>query len=195
MMETMKRVPLRRRLFLLAAAGILPLAIMSGIALVAGYQQQRDQAEQAGLDVTRALATAVDSELRRTIAVLEVLATSLSLDTGDMAGFSHLAQRAIRTYPHWRAMIDDGPLPPELRSEYALLLDEVGEPDKALAQLMLALRAVPDHPGLLTQRGSVLTRLNQWDEAEADLRKVLKGQPSHPDALHQLGIEVEEGAR
>ena len=105
MMEPMKRVALRRRLILLAAAGILPLAIMSGIALFAGYQQQRRQAEMAGLDVTRALATAVDAELRRTIAVLEVLATSLSFDTGDIAGFSHLAQRALRSYPHWRVMV------------------------------------------------------------------------------------------
>jgi len=38
-------VPLRRRLFLLAAAGIVPLVVMSGIGLYALAQQQRIQAE------------------------------------------------------------------------------------------------------------------------------------------------------
>jgi ABC-type Co2+ transport system permease subunit len=57
----MKRVPPRRRLLFLAAACILPLAVMSAVALYAQYQQTRDQAERAGLGIARALSTAAST--------------------------------------------------------------------------------------------------------------------------------------
>jgi hypothetical protein len=53
---------------------ILPLALMSGIALQALLEQQRAQTEQSSLDLARALATAVDTELRLTISALQSLA-------------------------------------------------------------------------------------------------------------------------
>ena len=105
MMEAMKSVPLRRRLLLLAAAGIVPLAVVAGIALLAFFYQQRDQAQRAGLEITRALATAVDAELRRNISVLEVLATSPLLDNDDLASFLVRSQRSLVAQPHWGSMI------------------------------------------------------------------------------------------
>ncbi len=112
-------MPLRRRLFLLVAAGIAPVALVSGIALLAFFYQQREQAHRAGLEITRALATAVDAETRRTIAVLEAIATSQVLDTDDLAAFQGRAQRVLATQPHWRVIIlalPDGT--PVLNSRY-----------------------------------------------------------------------------
>ena len=63
--------PLRRRLFLLAAAGIVPLAAAAGIALLALAAEQKAQAERSGIEITRALATAIDAELHRSVAALE----------------------------------------------------------------------------------------------------------------------------
>ena len=63
----MKRVLFRQRIFVVVAAAVLPLAVMSAVALYAGYQQQRAQAERAGLDVARALSIAIDRELNRTL--------------------------------------------------------------------------------------------------------------------------------
>ena len=60
--------PLSRRLLLLACAGIVPLALMSGIGLRVLAQQRRVQTEHVGLELARAVATAVDAELRSTIA-------------------------------------------------------------------------------------------------------------------------------
>src|SRR4051812_2116528 len=97
----MRHVALRSRLLLLAVAAILPAAIASGVALLALVQQQRAQTERAGIEITRALATAVDAELRRVISVLEVLATSVPLDRGDAAGFYLRAQRVLATREHW----------------------------------------------------------------------------------------------
>jgi signal transduction histidine kinase/ActR/RegA family two-component response regulator len=97
-------VPLRRRLFLLAAAGIVPLVVMSGLGLYALAQQQRIQAERIGLELARALATAVDAELRNSISVVESLATTISLDANDLSSFQERAQRVLKTQPNWAAV-------------------------------------------------------------------------------------------
>lgn len=93
--------PLRRALFLLAAAGILPLAVMAGVSLYALIHQQRAQAERVGLELARAVATVVDAELRSSISVLESLATSTALDRGDLPEFLERARRVLQTRPHW----------------------------------------------------------------------------------------------
>jgi signal transduction histidine kinase/ActR/RegA family two-component response regulator len=97
----MRNVSLRRRLLLLALVGILPLAATSGIGLFALVKQQRAQAEQSGLSVTRALATAVDAALSESVSVLEALATSALLDAGNPGKFQGRALRVMSTQPNW----------------------------------------------------------------------------------------------
>ena len=101
----MRTVPLRRRLVLLAAAGMVPLAAMSGIALLALGKQHRNQAERAVLELTRALATAVDAELQRSVSVLEGLSIAPSLDSGDLKRFYGAAERVRETMPTWYTII------------------------------------------------------------------------------------------
>jgi signal transduction histidine kinase/ActR/RegA family two-component response regulator len=86
---------------LLACAGIVPLAIMSGIGLHILAQQQRVQAERVGLELVRAIGTAVDAELRSTISVLESLATTFTLDGNDLSAFGERARRVLDTQPQW----------------------------------------------------------------------------------------------
>ena len=95
----MKTIPLRRRLLILGAAAILPLALMSGVALQALLEQQRRQAEQSTLDLARALATAVDTELRLTVSSLQSLALTdpiASADVADLPQAHRFARRATR---------------------------------------------------------------------------------------------------
>ncbi|HET7199145.1 MAG TPA: ATP-binding protein [Burkholderiales bacterium] len=94
-------VPLRERLLRLAAAAILPVATMSGIALAALWLQQREQAGRLGLEITRALSIAEDAELRRTIAVLEGIAASPSLDRADLRRYHGLTERILDNRPDW----------------------------------------------------------------------------------------------
>jgi signal transduction histidine kinase/ActR/RegA family two-component response regulator len=124
--------PLRKRLFLLVAAAILPVAAMSGIGLRAVVQQQRAQADRVGLELARALATAVDAELRGTTSVLESLATATTLDRGDLAAFMERAHRILERQPSWAAVmladpsaqrIADTRLPPGAR------LPPIAEPE------------------------------------------------------------------
>jgi signal transduction histidine kinase len=93
--------PLRRRLFLLAAACIVPLAATAGIALLALAAKQKQQAERAGIEVTRALATAIDAELHRSVSALEAMAQAPSLDAGDLKRFHGLMQRLQAQRPDW----------------------------------------------------------------------------------------------
>ena len=97
----MHSASLRSRLLLLALVGILPLAAMSGIGLLALVRQQRTQAEQAALEITRALTTAVDAALTESVSVLETLATSMQLDVGNLTGFYRRARRVIDIQPEW----------------------------------------------------------------------------------------------
>jgi signal transduction histidine kinase/ActR/RegA family two-component response regulator len=101
----MPRVALRRHLFVLAVAGILPLAALAGAGLAALYEQQRDAAQKRALEITRALASAVQSELQRSVSSLNVLASSASLQRGDLAQFEATARRAVATQPQWRTVI------------------------------------------------------------------------------------------
>ena len=97
-------VPLRRRLLLLVAAAMLPIAAMTAIALAAFWQQQRKQAERLGLEITRALSIAEDAELRRAIAVLEGIAASPSLDEGDFRRYHGVLQRILARRPDWQTI-------------------------------------------------------------------------------------------
>src|SRR5262245_1524145 len=99
----MAGVPLRGRLVLLAAVGILPLAVMAGLGLYALARQQRVQAEHVGLELSRAVATSVDAQLRSIISVLESLATTAALE--DTAAFRERAQRLLETQPRWAAVM------------------------------------------------------------------------------------------
>ena len=101
----MKTTPLRRRLFVLVAASLAPLVLFSAIALYAMYGQQRDQAVRNGLDVARAIATAVEAELGRTQSILEVLASSIWLDEPDLSRFHERARRVHERQKHWHAVI------------------------------------------------------------------------------------------
>src|SRR4051812_24501662 len=108
----MKPVPLRRRLLLLAAVAILPLALMSGVALQALLEQQRLQSEQSSLDLVRAPGPGVDPELRRTVPALQPLALTepiTSAGTNDLASAHEFARRALASRPEWRAVLLTAP--------------------------------------------------------------------------------------
>ena len=100
----MAGVPLRRRLFLLAAVGIVPLVVVAGVGLYALAQQQRAQAERIGLELARALATAVDGELRSSASALQALATDAALERHDLVAFRGRAERVVATQANWAAV-------------------------------------------------------------------------------------------
>jgi signal transduction histidine kinase/ActR/RegA family two-component response regulator len=101
----MRRVPLRRQLFLIAVAGIVPLAILAGAGLHLVFEQQREAEQRRALEITRALATAVDTELKRSQSALQVLTSTIVLDTADFESFHTVARRAVDSQATWRSVI------------------------------------------------------------------------------------------
>ena len=92
---------LQRRLLLLAVAAVVPLAATAGLALLALAADQKAQAERAAIEVTRALGTAVDAELARTVAALSAMAISPALDSADIPRFYETMRRVHRGHPEW----------------------------------------------------------------------------------------------
>ncbi|OUM01696.1 hybrid sensor histidine kinase/response regulator [Variovorax sp. JS1663] len=104
----MRTSKLQRRLLLIVTAAILPLAIVCGLALDALLNAQRVQTQASILGVARAVATAVDSELRMTIAALQALALTdpLGSTTPDGLAEAYELASAIRlSHPEWRDLL------------------------------------------------------------------------------------------
>ncbi|MEJ8838309.1 hybrid sensor histidine kinase/response regulator [Ramlibacter sp. AN1133] len=95
---------LRFRLFLLAASGLLPLAIVAGVVLAYLTSERQRDARDTALAVSRALGTAVDAELRATVGVLQSLALTDELEPGRLREFHALARR-IADGQGWRTII------------------------------------------------------------------------------------------
>ena len=96
--------PLRFRLFLLAASGLLPLAIVAGIVVAYVSSQREDDVKDAAMAVSRAIASAVDAELHSTIGILQSLSLSDELQPARHAEFHGLARR-VADRQGWRAIV------------------------------------------------------------------------------------------
>ena len=79
--------PLRSKLLLLAAVGVVPGLVLS---LVLGYfliEHEKETFRQAALARNRTFLTAVDAQMLGYLGTLHALAASADLDTGDLQGF------------------------------------------------------------------------------------------------------------
>jgi signal transduction histidine kinase/ActR/RegA family two-component response regulator len=95
---------LRFRLFLLAASGLLPLAMVACVVLAYLANERERDTQETALAVSRALATAVDAELRASVSVLESMALSDELQPARLGDFHSLAGR-ITGRQGWRAIV------------------------------------------------------------------------------------------
>jgi signal transduction histidine kinase/ActR/RegA family two-component response regulator len=96
--------PLKSRLFVLAASGLVPLAIM--VVLAVGYlvQERQEATQRSALALSRALATALDAELRSTAAVLRAVSENEELQAGKWQAFYHVATK-VAGQQGWRSMV------------------------------------------------------------------------------------------
>ncbi|HEY0819173.1 MAG TPA: ATP-binding protein [Rhizobacter sp.] len=97
--------PLRHKLILLAAVGLLPVSLLGAWGIWNAIQTQRQNLERSTLVLSRALASAVESEIDATLRSLAALARSPLLAAGDVAGFHALAQNEVATRPAWAAVV------------------------------------------------------------------------------------------
>jgi signal transduction histidine kinase/ActR/RegA family two-component response regulator len=96
---------LERRVFLVALAGLIPLAILSFALLVSSADAQRSRLLRAHDDTMMALLSAIDSELSGAIASLDVLASSPRLLRGDFAALKEEALELMQRRSSWANVV------------------------------------------------------------------------------------------
>jgi len=92
---------LRSHLVVLTLVTLLPMIVFAVVASALFVRRERATFERGATERTLALLTAVDAELQGSIAALEVLATSDTLDTRDLKAFQAEAVRILRNQPDW----------------------------------------------------------------------------------------------
>ena len=96
---------LRTPLYTLVAAATIPvLAIAVALAGLA-VTRQRESLETRARSQVAELVERVDSAFEPSIAALEALAASKSLDQADLAAFREEARRVATTQPHWAQLV------------------------------------------------------------------------------------------
>ncbi|HEY9025255.1 MAG TPA: cache domain-containing protein, partial [Burkholderiaceae bacterium] len=97
--------PLRHELMLLVGVGLLPLVLFGGFGIASTIRRQTHDLERSTLELSRALASAVDSELDATVESLQAMALSRALAQGDVRGFYEIAQQDAAARPGWATVI------------------------------------------------------------------------------------------
>jgi signal transduction histidine kinase/CheY-like chemotaxis protein len=97
-------VPLRRRLMLVAVAGVLPVSIAAGLALWAVVEEQWHAAQAKSLEVTRLAAAAIEGEVERSFATLRGLAASPLVERDDLEQYEVLLRRVLQETHGWHAI-------------------------------------------------------------------------------------------
>ncbi|MGB7949121.1 MAG: PAS domain-containing protein [Candidatus Binatia bacterium] len=92
---------LRSHLVLLTAGTLLPIIIFTVVIAVYLARREQETFKRGATERTRALLTAVDEQLKGSIATLTALATSRRLDTNDLRSFYEEATRVLQSEPNW----------------------------------------------------------------------------------------------
>jgi len=98
--------PLRSKLLVLAAVGVVPMLILS---LVLGYfliEHEKETIREAARARNHTFLTAVDAQMQGYLGTLRALAASASLDASDLKTFDAEARRVLSSQqPEWRDIV------------------------------------------------------------------------------------------
>src|SRR5689334_22835682 len=96
-----KFTALEQRVFLVAVAGLLPVAVLSCVLFISSASEQREKLLSASQDTMAALLSAVDAELKSTIASLDALASSPRLARSDFEAVREESVELLARRPSW----------------------------------------------------------------------------------------------
>jgi hypothetical protein len=97
----MSSMKLRSNLFILVVAALAPMLVFAMVAAQLLLRHERQTMEREAIGRARAVMSAVDAHLRASVAALETLAGSKTLEAGDIRAFHAESQRVLRTQPAW----------------------------------------------------------------------------------------------
>src|SRR5690606_29604699 len=108
-LASLRVATLERRIFLVAAASLLPLALLTSATLFTAARTQQARLLEAHAQTAQALAAAVDSQLGNVIASLDALASSPRLDQEDFAGLQEVSHELLARRPDWLNLVVSTP--------------------------------------------------------------------------------------
>ncbi|HYF41980.1 MAG TPA: sensor histidine kinase [Ramlibacter sp.] len=142
-MKTQPRtpIPLRRKLLLLTTLGFLPVVVFAALSIFSAVKNHQAALSRSTLELSRAVASAVESELKASITVLQALAASNEVERADLAALHAELARAAAVNPNWVGLtLADASGTVLLRSTFAFGSD-VGPPrEKASLERTIAAR-------------------------------------------------------
>jgi len=94
-----RNLTLRVRLALLVGGTVLPLIVFAGVLIVSDYNDDRRNADDRVLQVSRGIRQALDREMQGIVGGLVVLANSRALAADDFEGFRISADAFVRLFP------------------------------------------------------------------------------------------------
>ena len=97
--------PLRVYLLILVLGALLPGMLLTGVLVWRAFENNHAASERRLLDSARVDAAALDREFAGTISTLQALATSPTLDRGDLEAFHVEGSRIQATQPSWYAVM------------------------------------------------------------------------------------------
>ncbi len=92
---------LERRVFLVALAALIPVAILSCVLLISTAREQRLRLYRVADSTVLALLNAVDAEIKSTIGVMDALAASPRLARADFERFREESEQLLARRPAW----------------------------------------------------------------------------------------------
>jgi signal transduction histidine kinase len=92
---------LRSHLLLLSIATAAPVVALAVLIAFVVVKQERDSLRNAASERVVAVMSAIDAELRGSIATLRALAASRQLESGNLKAFHAEAMRVLATHPDW----------------------------------------------------------------------------------------------
>ncbi|MBA2673119.1 sensor histidine kinase [Ramlibacter sp.] len=101
----LRSASISKNLFLLVLGTLLPVVLFSAGLAVVQARQERQTFERGMHDRVVAITSAIDAELRATVAALRILAESQALADGELEGFHGLALRVKNLRPEWVTVI------------------------------------------------------------------------------------------
>ena len=99
------RLPIRVLLTRLVVLGLVPVAVLGAWAVYNTIAAQRQATERSVVELSRALASAVDAELDAARRSLAAMGRSDALIAGDIRTFYDEAKREVAAHPEWSAVV------------------------------------------------------------------------------------------
>ncbi len=95
---------LRRYLFLVGFAGLLPILIAAAVAVIVNTRSEQTEIERGLFLTARTIASALDIRMGDTLDTLSAMAVSTAMVDGDLELVYAEAKRILASQPHWKTL-------------------------------------------------------------------------------------------